>query len=268
VQKPENDLPQAGPPFRLGDWFVEPALNRISRDGSSYQLALKVMDVLVFLAEHAGTTMPKHHIIDAVWRTEFITENTLTQAIADLRRVLGDNARDPQFIDLMMPLRSHRRPAYRVPSSSTDRRAHLSQAKTSLEERPTLSFASNPRRSLATTLLSALPLTARPSKTSAARTGPFYGDLGLETRHRSKTATRSRSARSCSPFACCRRLRPLDRRVRSTRGSNDDLPENRPCPLTKSEGRPRWDHLKCPIDRRDRRLATPTRIIVPTPRRS
>lgn len=99
MQKPENDLPQAGPPFRLGDWFVEPALNRISRDGSSYQLALKVMDVLVFLAEHAGTTMPKHHIIDAVWRTEFITENTLTQAIADLRRVLGDNARDPQFIE-------------------------------------------------------------------------------------------------------------------------------------------------------------------------
>ena len=95
----ENDFPQAEPPFRLGDWFVEPALNRISRDGSSYQLPLKVMDVLVFLAEHAGTTMPKRHIIDVVWRTEFITENTLTQAIADLRRVLGDNARDPQFIE-------------------------------------------------------------------------------------------------------------------------------------------------------------------------
>jgi len=100
VQKnTENDFPQAEPPFRLGDWFVEPALNRISRDGSSYQLPLKVMDVLVFLAEHAGTTMPKRHIIDVVWRTEFITENTLTQAIADLRRVLGDNARDPQFIE-------------------------------------------------------------------------------------------------------------------------------------------------------------------------
>ena len=99
MQKPEDDLRQAGTPFRLGDWLVEPELNRVSRGGSSYQLALKVMDVLVFLAEHAGTTVPKHRIIDAVWRTEFITENTLTQAIADLRRVLGDNARDPQFIE-------------------------------------------------------------------------------------------------------------------------------------------------------------------------
>jgi len=99
VQKPEDDLRQAGTPFRLGDWLVEPELNRVSRGGSSYQLALKVMYVLVFLAEHAGTTVPKHRIIDAVWRTEFITENTLTQAIADLRRVLGDNARDPQFIE-------------------------------------------------------------------------------------------------------------------------------------------------------------------------
>ena len=99
MQKPEDDLRQAGTPFRLGDWLVEPELNRVSRGGSSYQLALKVMDVLVFLAEHAGTTVPKHRIIDAVWRTEFITENSLTQAIADLRRVLGDNARDPQFIE-------------------------------------------------------------------------------------------------------------------------------------------------------------------------
>jgi DNA-binding winged helix-turn-helix (wHTH) protein len=99
VQKPEDDLRQAGTPFRLGDWLVEPELNRVSRGGSSYQLALKVMYVLVFLAEHAGTTVPKHRIIDAVWRTEFITENTLTQAIADLRRVMGDNARDPQFIE-------------------------------------------------------------------------------------------------------------------------------------------------------------------------
>lgn len=99
MQKTEDDLPQAGPAFRLGDWLVEPALNRVSRDGGSYQLPLKVMDVLVFLAEHAGTTMPKRHIIDVVWRTEFITENTLTQAVADLRRVLGDNARDPQFIE-------------------------------------------------------------------------------------------------------------------------------------------------------------------------
>lgn len=57
------------------------------------------MDVLVFLAEHPGTTVPKHRIIDAVWRTEFITENTLSQAIADLRRVFGDNARAPRYIE-------------------------------------------------------------------------------------------------------------------------------------------------------------------------
>ena len=99
MQKPEDDLRQAGPPFRLGDWLVEPELNRVSRGGSSYQLALKVMDVLVFLAEHAGTTVPKHRIIDALWRTEFITENTLSQAIADLRRVFGDNARAPRYIE-------------------------------------------------------------------------------------------------------------------------------------------------------------------------
>jgi len=168
----------------------------------------------------------------------------------------------------MMPLRSHRRPVSRVRSSSTGRRARSLQAITSLEGRPTPSFSSTPRRSLDTTPSSGYPWTAPPSKTSAARTGPFCGDLGLGARHRSKTATRSRSARSYSPFACCRRLRLLDRRVRSTRGSNDDLPENRPCALTKSEDRPRRKHLKCPIDRRDRRWATRIRLIIQRPRRS
>lgn len=99
MQEPKDDLRQAGPPFRLCDWLVEPELNRVSRGGSSFQLAPKVMDVLVFLAEHPGTTVQKRRVIDAVWRTEFITENTLAQAIADLRRVLGDDARAPRFIE-------------------------------------------------------------------------------------------------------------------------------------------------------------------------
>ena len=43
-----------GRPFRLGGWLVEPSLNRISRGEESIQLELKVMDVLVCLAEQSG----------------------------------------------------------------------------------------------------------------------------------------------------------------------------------------------------------------------
>lgn len=94
-----GELHQRQAAFHIGDWLVEPSLNRVSRGDVSHHLAFKVMEALVFLAENAGVMVPKQRIIDAVWRKEFITENTLTQAITDLRRVFDDDARNPRFIE-------------------------------------------------------------------------------------------------------------------------------------------------------------------------
>jgi len=68
-------------PFRLGEWLVEPRLNRLTRGGESIQLELKVMDVLLCLAEHVGELVERQQIIDRVWATEFISDNTLTHAL-------------------------------------------------------------------------------------------------------------------------------------------------------------------------------------------
>jgi len=86
-------------PFRLGEWLVEPRLNRLTRGGESIQLELKVMDVLLCLAERAGELVGRQQIIDRVWATEFISDNTLTHAIAELRNALGDDARNPSLIE-------------------------------------------------------------------------------------------------------------------------------------------------------------------------
>jgi len=97
-----------GGPFRIGDWIVEPALNRLSRGDSTIQLELKVMDVLVCLAERAGEVLTRQEIVDRVWATEFISDNTLTHAITEIRNALGDDARNPSFIETI-----HRR-GYRL----------------------------------------------------------------------------------------------------------------------------------------------------------
>ena len=101
----------AGNPFRIGDWLVEPSLNRLSRGDTTIQLELKVMDVLVCLAERAGEVVPRQEIVDRVWATEFISDNTLTHAITELRNALGDDARNPSFIETI-----HRR-GYRLIAS-------------------------------------------------------------------------------------------------------------------------------------------------------
>ncbi len=89
----------ADAPFRLGEWLVEPRLNRLTRGGESIQIELKMMDVLVCLAGHAGELVTRQELIDTVWAIEFITEKTLTRAVAELRRTLGDDAKEPTYIE-------------------------------------------------------------------------------------------------------------------------------------------------------------------------
>ena len=87
-------------PFSLGEWLVQPQLNRLSRpSGADVQLEPKMMDVLVCLARNPGDVVSRETLIDAVWPEVFISESVLTRAIAGLRRALGDDARRPRFIE-------------------------------------------------------------------------------------------------------------------------------------------------------------------------
>jgi DNA-binding winged helix-turn-helix (wHTH) protein/WD40 repeat protein len=86
-------------PFWLDDCLVEPRLNRLTRGEESVQIELKMMDVLVCLAERAGELVTRREITDTVWATEFITEKTLTRVVAELRRTFGDDAKDPRYIE-------------------------------------------------------------------------------------------------------------------------------------------------------------------------
>ena len=82
-------------------------LNRISCDGQSVQIRPRAMDVLVCLASHNGDVATKQDLIDAVWRTEFVSENALTHVIAELRTELGDDAKNPTYIE-NIPRRGYR----------------------------------------------------------------------------------------------------------------------------------------------------------------
>ncbi|MEE4272070.1 MAG: FHA domain-containing protein [Thermoanaerobaculales bacterium] len=71
------------------------------------RLRPRAMDVLTVLALAPGELVSKRDLIDGVWRTEFVGEHALTQVIAELRAALGDNARNPSFIE-NIPRRGYR----------------------------------------------------------------------------------------------------------------------------------------------------------------
>ena len=85
--------------FDLGEWRVQPTLNRLTRDEQGVRIEPKLMDVLLFLALRPQQVVSKDEIAGAVWPETFITESVITRAIAGLRRAFGDDARSPRYIE-------------------------------------------------------------------------------------------------------------------------------------------------------------------------
>jgi TolB-like protein/DNA-binding winged helix-turn-helix (wHTH) protein len=85
--------------FRLGQWLVEPNLNRVSADSREKRLEGKVMQVLVMLASRPGELVTKGELLEGVWSDVVVVEGVVKRCIAELREALEDDARSPRFIE-------------------------------------------------------------------------------------------------------------------------------------------------------------------------
>lgn len=82
----------AHPVYEFCGFQLDPRRRRFTRlaDGESVAVTPKVFDALVLLVEHAGALVTRQTLTRALWPSTIVEENNLTQAIAALRRVLGD----------------------------------------------------------------------------------------------------------------------------------------------------------------------------------
>ncbi len=118
-----NQEPQspAAPPstslnhaFFVGDWLVEPELNRIQRNGGKAHLEPKVMEVLVCLTRANGNVVSKEQLIRQVWQDTFVTDDVLKVSIWQLRKAFQDDSKHPKVIEtipksgyrLLLPVRA------------------------------------------------------------------------------------------------------------------------------------------------------------------
>jgi DNA-binding winged helix-turn-helix (wHTH) protein/tetratricopeptide (TPR) repeat protein len=80
-------------PFRL-----DPTDQRLWRGDSPIHLRPKSFQVLRYLVQRPGRLVTTSQLLDTVWPEVAVSAETLTQVIAELRRALGDDARQPAFI--------------------------------------------------------------------------------------------------------------------------------------------------------------------------
>ena len=85
--------------FKVGDWQVQPSLNRLTRNGEDVRVEPKVMQVLEALAETPGEVVTRDQLVARVWPDVFVSEDVLHRAIRELRRAFGDDTAKPQYVE-------------------------------------------------------------------------------------------------------------------------------------------------------------------------
>jgi transcriptional activator of cad operon len=85
--------------LRIGAWCVNPTSGQISRDGETARVEVRTMRLLLCLAEHAGEVVSIDDLLDQVWSGVIVTQDSVYQAVTSLRRLLGDDPKQPTYIE-------------------------------------------------------------------------------------------------------------------------------------------------------------------------
>ncbi len=78
--------------LKFGDLELDRARFELRLGGERVHLEPRVLELLLYLAENRERVVTKQELFDAVWKSKFVSESTLSGAIAEARRALGGGA--------------------------------------------------------------------------------------------------------------------------------------------------------------------------------
>lgn len=85
--------------YFFADFMLNPAQRQLYHHGQLLELNSRYLDALILLLQNAGELVNKQQFFAQVWPGVIVSDEALTQCIRTLRRVLGDNATAPRFIE-------------------------------------------------------------------------------------------------------------------------------------------------------------------------
>jgi DNA-binding winged helix-turn-helix (wHTH) protein len=84
--------------FRIDDWLIQPQINSVEKEGKTWHLEPKVMQVLLHLALHPNEVLSKDRLLEAVWHNTFVGDDVLVRCISEIRYVFGDDPKSSRVI--------------------------------------------------------------------------------------------------------------------------------------------------------------------------
>ena len=76
--------------YRFGAYTLDVRRGTVARADAEAFLRPKAYSLLLHLARNIGRVVPKAELMDAVWPGIYVTEDSLTQSIREIRKALGD----------------------------------------------------------------------------------------------------------------------------------------------------------------------------------
>lgn len=84
--------------YRFGPFILDTARRLLLRGAERKPLPEKLFQVLLLLLEADGRPIDKETFFERLWPGEFVTDANLTQQIFLLRGILGESARDHEYV--------------------------------------------------------------------------------------------------------------------------------------------------------------------------
>jgi len=85
--------------FRIGDFRVEPTRNLLKKDGQTFPLEPKIMDVLCELASFPGEVIARYDLVQRIWKVDYGADESLTRAISVLRKTFKKGGVSAKYIE-------------------------------------------------------------------------------------------------------------------------------------------------------------------------
>jgi DNA-binding winged helix-turn-helix (wHTH) protein len=86
------------PRYRFSEFILSPRRRVLVRNGRELPLIPRYFDLLVFLIERRGEAVHRREIFERIWSDVVVSDSALSQAVRTIRRVLGDDSREPMFV--------------------------------------------------------------------------------------------------------------------------------------------------------------------------
>ena len=84
--------------IRFGSFQIDPRTWLLTCDNRTVDLSPRLVEILAFIVGRHGAIVTKDELLEKFWPDINVTENTLTRAIADIRKAIGDDAAAPRYL--------------------------------------------------------------------------------------------------------------------------------------------------------------------------